>query len=247
MTAPTELAVKIKAMCSVPRLGFNDHFGSIFDTLRQFNIPLSWYTGAFWEKCIQSSLEDCIDQVDWILTIDYDTLTTPRQLREMMQTFGRHPEMDALAAYQPRRNTGMPLMTVKNAEGVLQTRIETCGPFKVSTAHFGLTLIRASSLKTLSKPWFLCQPSSDGSWRGDDVIDADIYFWKKWESEGKTVYVHPDVLIGHLEAMVSLFEYEEDEITKQITLKQKYISANEWRARYANDGAKSDLQLQETR
>lgn len=239
MKSPNELNVKIKAIASVPRLGFNDHFGSIHDAFRPFGIPVAFYQGAFWEKGIQSAIEDCITQeIDWILTLDYDTLTTPEQLQTMFQTFGRNPHMDALAANQPRRNTGMPLMTVRR-DGVLQSRIEISGPIQASTAHFGLTLLRASSLKDLPKPWFFSTPAEDGTWRGPGVIDADIYFWKKFEREGRKLFVQPDVCIGHLEAMVSVFENTENKETGEMELTQKYVSVNNWRMK--NCGAKNSM------
>lgn len=239
---------KIKAICSVPRLGWNDHFGSIFDTLKPFNIPLSWYSGAFWEKCIQTALEDCVEQgVDWILTLDYDTLTTPNQLQHMFKVFGSNPRMHALAANQPRRNTGMPLMTVKDDKGKFKNRIEIKGPIQAHTAHFGLTLLRASALKRMRKPWFFGQPAKDGTYR-KGAIDADIYFWKKWEQSGNTLYVEPRVCIGHMEAMVSIFEYVKNPQTREVELCQKYLSVQDWRNKYMpRFGKQCELEEKETR
>lgn len=238
----TKLAVKIRAIASVPRLGFNDHFGCMNDTLGKFGIPIAWYTGAFWEKCIEASIEDSLKDVDWILTLDYDTLATPQHLMRMVETFARNPHMDALAANQPRRGTGMPLWTIKGAEGLVCTE----GPVQVNTAHFGFTLLRASSLRDMKKPWFFPVPAKDGSCRGEGHVDADIAFWKRWENAGKTLFVEPSVCIGHIEAMVSMFEQTENS-DGSLELTQAYISCPEWRRRYSPEKGMASLGEQETR
>jgi hypothetical protein len=72
---------------------------------------------------------------------------------------------------------------------------------KLKTGHFGLTLIRASSLKDVTKPWFLGVPAKDGSW-GEGHVDEDIYFWRQWAASGKTLYAAPRVAVGHIEPMI---------------------------------------------
>ncbi len=258
MDAPGKVGAKLKAICSVPRLGFNDHFGSMNDTLAQFKIPIGWYTGAYWNQCIETALEDCIDHVDWILALDYDTLATPQHLHRMLETFAAHPEIDALAANQPKRHNDEPLWTIANRKGL--SRIETHGEtIKAATAHFGFTLFRAEKFKTLSKPWFSAKPSETGkwegkdagygtpfegrfsSWRGDDHLDADINFWRKWENEGRTLHIEQSVCIGHIEAMVSFYEQRENKELGALELVKTYISCSEWRKRYSKEGGMCSL------
>ena len=43
---------------------------------------------------------------------------------------------------------------------------------------------------------------------GDYHIDADIWFWKQWKRAGNTVFVHPNVRVGHLEEVVVDFDTE---------------------------------------
>jgi len=204
-----QMEIKIMAVCSIPRLGFNDHWGCIHEALQHWNIPLRRFTGAYWGQCMQGALEGALQgDADWILTLDYDTMFSPQHLDAMFGAFGRNGHIDALAALQRKRNADTPLCTVKGCE-----KQEVAGdPFKVNTAHFGLTLIRAASLRKLPLPYFAHEPGPDGTWTHFDHIDDDIFFWKSWERAGLTCYVHPDVRIGHLEMMVTGFdEYHKPE------------------------------------
>ena len=148
-------------------------------------------------------LEECVrDGLDWVLTLDYDTVFTAEHLDRMLGLFGNHPEIDALAALQCRRGGGFPLATIPG-----QTKVAVEGqPLRVATAHFGCTLLRLESLAQVPKPWFQSFPASDGSWLSPDHLDADIHFWKQWEKAGKSVYLAPDVHVGHLELMVAEFD-----------------------------------------
>jgi hypothetical protein len=267
---PDTMTVKIKALCSVPRLGFNDHFGAMYDTLGRVGIPYAFYQGAYWDKCLEKALEDTINLVDLILCIDYDTVATPQHLRRMIDVMVQNPHIDALAANQPRRGTGMPLWTIRGTEGA--TQIACDGPTKCTTAHFGFTLIRTSALKQMPKPWFPRVHAADGTAEGEGYMDPDIAFWIRWADAGKTLYVEPSVCIGHLECMVSYFEQTEiPSISEQIEqkraeldalqnlaasgdaeergleLSQKFISTSEWRKRFSGKNGMHSLGEGETR
>ena len=97
-----------------------------------------------------------------------------------------------------------------------QTQVDiTADPLKVTTAHFGLTLLRMEHFKDLPKPWFKGEPDKDGGW-GDDRLDDDIWFWHIWRKAGRTVYMAPRVRIGHLELIVS--EFDDDFQHRQISM-----------------------------
>jgi hypothetical protein len=117
-----------------------------------------------------------------------------------METFGNNTGIDALAALQVRRNGENPLMTCGKSTGI-QTDFT---PILVTTAHFGLTLIRTSDLRDVAKPWFKSEPDEQGEW-GSDRMDDDIWFWHQWRASGKNIYVDPKVRIGHVEETVSYF------------------------------------------
>ena len=215
-TESTSLDLKISAVMSVPRVGWNDNWGCVLEALRPFNIPVRRFTGAFWGQCIQRAFESCVaDDLDWILSIDYDTMFTSKHIDSLMGRFGQSPEIDAIAGLQARRLHETPLMTRGKDTGV-----DVDGsPIKVHTAHFGLTLIRVDALKKVAKPWFHSEPNKAGEW-GDDHMDDDIWFWHQWRLAGNTIYVDPEVRIGHLELMVS--EFDE-------SMQNRHVHVGAWR------------------
>ena len=228
----SEIKTRIAAVASIPRMGFQDHFGCLMAMLHQHGIPYFAYSGAFWHKGIQNALMDTAKTADWILCTDYDTVATAYQLDILLKTFGNNPHMDALAAFQCRRGTGTPLFTVKDEKtGKFRTNIVCEEPIKAYTAHFGLTLIRTKSLLEMPKPWFLSVPDDKGEW-GSESTDADIYFWKKWAELGKTLYVEPNCRIGHMELMVS----QPDDF-----MLQRHMSITRWRELFMPGGQENTL------
>ena len=204
-----EMDVKVCCCASIPRVGFNDHWGNLMDALRPYNIPVVRFTGAFWGHGMQRMFVQCCESgVDWIMSIDYDSMITERHVARLFETFARHEDVDALAAVQTKRGDKYPLAfrkdKVGNAEG--RARSDDRGLIRVDSAHFGLTLIRVSSLRNIPLPWFACKPSADGSYDHPDRIDEDIWFWKIWREAGKTLYVDAAVRVGHLELMVTGFD-----------------------------------------
>lgn len=213
-----EDVVKIVALMSIPRVGWNDAWGQVFEALAPFRIPVRRFTGVYWGQCMQRSLEGCIaDGLDWVLCIDYDSMFTAKHVDRLMGEFGNNAQIDALAAMQCRRNQKYPLMTLK---GQTECAV-TLEPMKVTTAHFGLTLLRLDALRDVPKPWFKSEPDDSGEW-GDKRLDDDIWFWHQWRLAGKTIYVSPNVRIGHLELMVSEFDSE---------LKHRHVYVSDWRDR----------------
>lgn len=221
---PESIDVKIVALMSVPMLGWNPHWGCSSEAVRPFKIPIRLAYGAYWHQSIQNLLQDCVDErLDWVLTMDYDSMFTARHLDRLLGQFGNHPHMDALAALQCKRSTDeVPLCSV---EGV--TEVEVNGlPFKANTAHFGLTLIRVEALAKMPLPWFTSRPDPDGSYRTLKRVDADIDFWHRWKDAGNTLYVDPMCSIGHLQPMVSEFDAE---------FKPRHTHVNDWRKRERGD------------
>lgn len=194
--------INVKAITSIPRIGWNDCWGCIHEALRPFGIPVARFNGVFWGQCMQRAFEEAIEQgVDYVLTIDYDSMFTSEDVRRLLQHIQDHPEIEAIAPVQMRRGSEYPLVTIKG-----EKRMELSSqPVQVTTAHFGLTLISMNAVKQLPKPWFKSEPSAKGEW-DDDRLDDDIWFWHIWKNAGKKLYLAPDVSIGHLEVMVSEFD-----------------------------------------
>jgi len=223
-TSPVESSRFLKAVMSVPRLGFNDAWGCVQDALGRRGIPVAGYQGAFWGQCMQRAFNDAVDAgVDWILTLDYDSMFTADQLDQLLDIFKHNPRIDALAPLQVKRGEHVHMLTT--LEGPSSGRVEVGRwPIEVQTAHFGLTLLRVESLKKIAKPWFQCVPNPENGEYDDFRQDGDIYFWNRWREAGNTVYVAPTVGIGHLETMCAWVN-DSGAI--------EFITPKEWRARVA--------------
>ena len=76
--------LRVEAAFSVPRLGFQDNFFCVMQSLLPLNIRPTKFTGAFWEQCLDRVLVEMIDRTDWILTIDYDTVFEADTVQRLM-------------------------------------------------------------------------------------------------------------------------------------------------------------------
>jgi hypothetical protein len=220
-TVTREVQLKVSALMSVPRVGWTDAYSSIFDSLRVHQIPLQQFNGVYWGQCMQRGLEDAIEHdVDWVLTIDFDSMFTHKDVATLLQTMAKNTDIDAICALQCRRGIDeYPLLTVPDMKE--KGEVAVAGPFQVATAHFGLTAINLDALKEVPKPWF-CTKANDNGEYGEGRLDDDIWFWHQWKEAGKTVYVHPDCRIGHLQLMVSQINDEG---------KPEHIHVKEWHER----------------
>lgn len=196
--------IRLGAYLTLPRYEAVASRSLIEQALRQLKIDLTTSQGVFWGQCMQRMFEKAVaDGIDWILSIDSDSLFTAQQLSMLMDTLASNPHIDALAALQCRRGSPYPLLTTgSEVDGQI---VEVSNkPIKVTTAHFGLTLIRVDALSEVPKPWFCAKPCDDGTW-GYERMDDDIWFWHQWRLAGKNIYVAPTVSIGHLEETVVQF------------------------------------------
>jgi predicted SAM-dependent methyltransferase len=197
----------VSGCMSTPRLGFMENFFSCFEACVPCNVKLRKHGGAFWGQSMTKVFERTIEQdnPDLILTIDYDTVMTAGHLSRMIQTMMLFPEIDALAPIQSSRHHATTLFTVaggdgKNVDGLPRTALDG-DTTPVSTAHFGLTLLRTAALKKMAKPWFHSVPDGDGSW-GEGHVDDDIQFWRGFEAAGNSLHLANRVAIGHMELQV---------------------------------------------
>jgi len=207
-TKPHQAEIGVSAVMSVPRLGFMDNMFAAIEALPSLGVKLRRHTGAYWGQCMERVMEEALreDAPDAILTLDYDSVFTRRDVSMLMQLMCCHPEIDAIAAVQAGRGTASGrLFTIKGEDGASLSQVPgeifSGDVTKVATAHFGLTLIRADKLAALPKPWFADVPAPDGSWN-DGRTDADIAFWRGWEAAGNGLYIANRVPIGHLELTV---------------------------------------------
>lgn len=207
-TKPHAKWPKIAAVISMPRLGFNDFWACAYQELGALHIPLRKVTGAYWDRDLTLGIEGALDEFDpdWILTLDYDTVFNREQLLNLIDVAMRYPHADAIAPLQTARHHSSPMFTARLPDGsvvqqIERTQLERGEVIKVETAHFGMTLLRASKLKALARPWFARKFDSEGRF-GDDGLDPDVNFWHQWKAAGNTLYVALRVPVGHCELMV---------------------------------------------
>lgn len=201
------LPATARAVMSVPRLGFMDNFMSAVE-LAMLGIQPRAFQGAFWGQCMQRALLETLseDDPEFILTLDYDSVFSANDVRDLVTLMRAHPEVDAIAPVQSRRGTKGTLFLLLDDDGeILSGEVPTAHFRKplvrARTAHFGFTLFRASRLKGLPLPWFWSRPNREGHWE-EDRIDDDIGFWHTWGEAGRNLWIAPRVVIGHLELMI---------------------------------------------
>jgi hypothetical protein len=197
---------KTVGIMSAPRLGFLDTMFCVTQHLVSLGIPVSKVSGAFWGQCLERGMEAAIAEgAEWILTLDYDTKFTREAVVQLLKLMAQHPEADAIAPLQMKRADEHALLCIMGENGKPRgelgtDELESSPLLKVTTAHFGLTLLRVSALMKLRHPWFLGVPNELGRW-DEGRVDDDIYFWKKWAEAGNSLYVAHRVPVGHLQLM----------------------------------------------
>jgi len=190
-----------------PRLMFSDHMYCTAVATKALGINLTRYSGVFWTQGMDRVLSDVMrnEKVKWIITADYDTVYDATDII-MLRDIAERNDLDILAPMQAGRERTAPLLTVKDKDGkpkagILSTELHQ-DAMQVSTAHFGLTLIRREALHKLPRPWFVGVPAEDGTW-GEGRTDDDIWFWRQWEKAGLKAWLTSKVCVGHAELVVA--------------------------------------------
>lgn len=204
---PIELP-EIRAAMSTSRLAFSENLFCAMNVFQDRGISIAKHTGAFWGQCldrvITTELESGFD--GWFVVLDYDTVFDSDIFDELCYLMATHPEADAIAPWQAKRESDHVMFWVTEADGSKKSELTAEDMDRellpVDTAHFGLTLMRSKCFEDLPRPWFLEVPESDGKW-GDDRIDPDIYFWNNWRKAGHSLHIATEVSIGHCQQMVT--------------------------------------------
>ena len=195
----------VQAVVTMPRLAFTDNLFCAHQALIPLGIQIERIGGVFWHQSMAELFEAHLeDGTRYVLTLDYDTVFKQSDVLDLLRVMETRPEIDALAALQMRREEDSPLFAVGRFEGTAPKTVEiprevvAADTMPVSTAHFGLTLLRTEALRKLPRPWFHHTPGPDGRW-GEGRMDADIQFWHAWKSAGLTLHSSNRVVVGHLE------------------------------------------------
>ena len=212
----------IAAVIAMPRLAFTDNMFCAMNALTGTGITLEKMTGVFWgQKMTNLFLRHVDGSVKYILTLDYDTLFTRRDLFELYRLMEDHPEIDAVFPVQSRRNGDGAIFCLGNPDGVhsCEPRTVELSPeelarptLQVTTGHFGLTFIRVESLKRMPHPWFSEVLDSEQRY-GTGRLDADIAFWHRWKEAGNTLHMALRVVVGHMQQVVT---WPGRRLTKQV-------------------------------
>lgn len=196
-------ANEAQAIFSMPRLGFTDNFRAAQNSFIPLDIPVRVCRGVYFEQAMTQGIAFAIkDGAKYIFTGDYDSTYDWRQVRELHRLMEANPHADAICSLQIRRDMDSALITITGPDGKIRPRVAAeefdTDLVPIDTGHFGLTILRASKFEAMAKPWFIGIPGADGMW-GEDRVDADIVFWRRWRACGNTLFVAPGVSIGHLQ------------------------------------------------
>jgi hypothetical protein len=220
--------IRVTALMTAPRYESAWCRNVIEQACSTLGIQLVVSGGVYYGQCMQMMLEDAIREgAQYAVTIDGDSVFTAEQMLTLIQTTVRNG-YECLASAQVRR--GKPHILAYRA-GERSAAWTPGTPIEVDTAHFGLTVINLEKLASVPKPWFFCQPDSDGSWRGDK-IDSDIWFWKQWQKAGLVCRVDPAISIGHMEEMI--VEYDDQH-------QVRHYYPLEWQVKHGLREANADL------
>lgn len=193
---------RIAVVMSTPRYGAVLAQSAVYAALiglgSRHVVDLVVNQGVWWHHGMTRTFEQVLEQVglDYILTLDFDTMCTSSDLELLVETANLRGDIDALFPIQVRRSRSGPLLSGTNLDLRQSVVLANRG-------HFGATLFRPALFHRLPKPWFKESPDENQSW-GDDRIDADMGFWDNVASIGGRVGCLLDVGLGHLEEMIAI-------------------------------------------
>lgn len=159
---------------------------------------------VFFGKSLAMAFNSAISAgAEFILTIDYDT---PHERNDILTLYGImkvNPEIDAVCALQMKRDSRETLISVRDkATGEISPTFDgadfTGNTVPIAAGNFGLTILRTSSLLKVPKPWFMWMPDENGD-PGENSVDEDVAFWRRWEATGLTLHCAHIVPVAHLE------------------------------------------------
>lgn len=215
-------APKVIAVTSIPQLGHNVNYGCQYEALSTFGISLRQCYGAFWHQAISEGIAEVLKQdVDYILTMDYDTLFTAQDVANLVTLAVDNPDVDVIIPCLTKRE-GNGLCVHTKEQDPTKAGVNLNDPLiPIQLGHFGLTLFKASAFDRLEKPWMMPAPSERGDW-GEGHVDADMNFWLNCERAGLNVRLARYVRVGHIEYMATIPNADDPRNTD-------YVHVGEWR------------------
>jgi predicted SAM-dependent methyltransferase len=207
-SGPAKHCINTTAVLSAPRFGPVTHFRCALNALTRARVPYYIGGGAYWHQVMSELLEEQLQRegTQYIITCDYDTVFGYEDVLELYRLMEAVPQADAICALQSKRGCDQALFGVQGKDGRPVTSIPGYQLerhlFPVSVGHFGLTIFRAATLREHQRPWMEPVANPEGRWT-DGKVDADIDFWRRWSEAGRTLYLAPRVVVGHLQELVT--------------------------------------------
>ncbi len=171
------------------------------DVLAKCDLPVFWCAGGFWEQGLTNLWQEKISEgYDWALVTDHDSFFSPEDVGELRKLIEGSGNGDVFCGTQIKRGGNQVLMVPYGFECEGKTAPapqDDANVTRVSLGHFGLTLFNLKAIEQLPRPWFRSSTGPEGR------IDPDIYFWRAWDKAGYTLYQANDVLVGHLQYVVT--------------------------------------------
>jgi len=197
-----------RAVLSAPRFGPVMHFRCALTAFGRARVPYQILGGAYWHQVMSEVLEQQIEDpsVRYVIACDYDTVFQYEDVLELYRLMEAFPEADAIFPLESKRGSDHALFGILGKDGKPVGGIASYhlgrNLLPVSHGHFGLTIFRAEKLRAFDRPWMKPTPSPEGRW-GDGKKDADIDFWHHWVATGRTLFLAPRIVVGHLQEMVT--------------------------------------------
>lgn len=198
----------VVCLMSMPRVSFTANMLGVMAAIIDMRMSIITSTGAFWGQCLTRIMEQAIREhpsARWLLTVDYDTVFVPDQVRTLRRLADRH-KADAIFPVQVKRDEEHTLIGIFGEDGkprkslpFSDTRTEV---IDCDSGHFGLTLLNVEALGRIEKPWFQSSPDERGGW-DDGHTDDDMWFWRQWRKAGNTLKQANLVKIGHIQQVIT--------------------------------------------
>ena len=206
---------RVIGVFTTPRVGFVDPMRQVSKAFASLSIGIVKTGGAYFHFGMDRAIQSALDETDaeYILTMDYDTLFDTDTILSLLTLAETHPEADAIVPAQIKRECGDVLVNVPDEYRAIST-INRNELVPIEMGHFGLTLIRASAMRKMPKPWFAGVPDEVGGW-GDEKkdaagnvtfrgrIDPDVNFWRLFKAAGFNAYMASWVSVGHMQLVAT--------------------------------------------
>ena len=207
-SGPEKHCANTVAVLSAPRFGPVMHFRCANAAFGRAHVPYQIAGGAYWHQVMSEVIESQIEdqKIRYVIACDYDTVFGYADVLELYRLMEACPDADAIFPLESKRASDHALFGILGKDG---KPIPSIGMYQlarnllpVTHGHFGLTILRAEKLRTFERPWMQGTPSKEGRW-GAGKKDADIDFWHHWKTTGRTLFLAPRIVVGHLQEMIT--------------------------------------------